>query len=498
MTLDKREKLSISLFLILIIIIVMDNALILPNEILIVAYLGISFATLGFLIGLYIIITGISVIIFGYLTDLVDRKNLLVLAGFLWAFSAILHIFIQNLWQLLFLRMIAAVATGVTTPVAFSYLSDVISSDSRSKAFAIWGLITTLGTILAGIFALSFNTINWSEIPNQYSEDLELLVIYLRESPKYNTQLGTWRMPFLYLGIIALIVTILNLLYAIEPKRAGKDKYLEEILANEDIQYSYRIKRSDLKYIFTRKSNFFLIMNFFDVVASGILLAYVFTYIFGEIGLSEKNPADLTKLLVLLLIAGPLGLVIGQLFFATLGDKRVQKGDNSGRVKVATTCSILHLPFLLFAFSMTPNARANEFFFGSLKVDDIGFWMLWILFAIFLGVGLAFIMGIGPNWYSSLIDVNMPEHRGTMIAMASFMDTIGRALGAVIGGVLITLTGKVSTTIFWATLIFGLISTSFWIPLFFTCEKDFNEIADIMKQRAEKLKKSQEIRKSNI
>jgi MFS family permease len=100
-------------------------------------------------------------------------------------------------------------------------------------------------------------------------------------------------------------------------------------------------------------------------------------------------------------------------------------------------------------------------------------------------------MGIGPNWYSSLIDVNFPENRGTMVAVGSFIDSIGRALGAVIGGFVVTFTGSFSATIFWSFLIFGIFSTCLWIPLFFTAKKDYLQINEEMKIRASSLSKIQ-------
>ncbi|GAI59671.1 unnamed protein product [marine sediment metagenome] len=172
---------------------------------------------------------------------------------------------------------------------------------------------------------------------------------------------------------------------------------------------------------------------------------------------------------------------------STFGDKKVQRGDLSGRVKVAVICSILNLPFFLFGFAMTPNVANSTFFFGTLFVNDIGFWVLWLVYCSFLGVGLALTMGIGPNWYSSLIDVNFPENRGTMVAVGAFIDSIGRALGAIIGGFVVTLTGSFSATIFWSFLIFGIFSTCLWIPLFFTAKKDYLEINEAMEKRASSL-----------
>ncbi len=488
MKLDRKTAVSLTLFLLLILIIVQDQAILLPNQVLIAADLGITFYEIGIMIGVYIIVQGISILFFGYLTDIVERKQLLIFAGFLWSLSAIMHIFVEEFWQLFAARLVAAVACGVTTPVAFSYLSDVISSDSRSKAFAFWGLITTLGSLMAGGLALAFNRIPYDKI-NTDTNSIKTNMKYIISH--YPDLLNTWRLPFLYLGITALIFTCLNLFFSKEPKRAAKEKLLEEVLAKDDVSYSYRIKINDLKYVFKRKSNFFLVMNLFDVVASSILLTYIFPYINLEMGISFGDPKGLLKLVVLLLIAAPLGFVIGQFGLAHWADKKVQGGVISGRVRVATICSIVHLPFLLFAFSMSPNVRTSTFFFGNIHVNEMGFWGLWILFATFLGVGLAFVFGIGPSWYASLIDINFPEHRGTMIAMASLLDAFGRALGAILGGILITTTDSFSATIFWATLIFGIISTGFWVPLFFTCEKDFQEVTATMKQRAEELKRQQ-------
>lgn len=61
----------------------MDGPLILPNQVLIAADLDIYFDVIGVMIGVYTIVTGISVIIFGYLTDLIERKKLLIYAGLL-------------------------------------------------------------------------------------------------------------------------------------------------------------------------------------------------------------------------------------------------------------------------------------------------------------------------------------------------------------------------------------------------------------------------------
>jgi len=99
-----------------------------------------------------------------------------------------------------------------------------------------------------------------------------------------------------------------------------------------------------------------------------------------------------------------------------------------------------------------------------------------------------------------MVDVNLPEHRGTAYAMAAMMDAIGRALGPIIGGLLVdhyTSIGDIypfGTTIVISILSFGIISGLLWLPIYKYCNKDFAEIGAILEQRAKELKKQSVIK----
>ncbi len=49
--------------------------------------------------------------------------------------------------------------------------------------------------------------------------------------------------------------------------------------------------------------------------------------------------------------------------------------------------------------------------------------------------------GVNPNWYGTLTDINLPEHRATMISLASVMDLAGNALGPLVASYAATLWG---------------------------------------------------------
>lgn len=490
MKLGKKEKVSLFVFVLLIAIIAMDVALILPNQMLIAADLGIDFASIGLMFGIYVLISGFATFVFGYLTDLYERKKLLLLAGFLWSITNILHVFVQVYWQVFLLRIIVAIATGVTTPVLFSYLSDVVSSDSRSKPFAYWGIIYMVGSSAAGIFALGFNQIPLDLIDvdtGGISERISFITL------NYPDLLNTWRYPFLILGIACLIVSILAIFIAKEPKRAGSEKIFKD-LSPEELKYNYKIKISDLKYIFKKKSNFFLIMNFFDVIGSGVLFTFLFPLINMEMGISPTNLEGILFLAVLGIFAFLIGWILGPFIFAHWADKKVQGGELTARIRIAIICTVVKIPLIFFAYLMSPNVATKTFFimgypFGPVQFDPVAFWILWIIFSALLGFGFAFSSGIGPNWNGALMDVNLPEHRGTMRSMAALVDKVGQSIGAIIGGAMIITYDSIYEAVFWVSLWAGLVSLCFWIPLLFTYKKDLAEVNQIMTLRAEKMKK---------
>lgn len=485
---------SLLLFFPLIILVNSDGGIILANTILIVADLDTNFQMLGALVAVNYIVGAVFTIVFGYLADKYPRKWLLVFGGFCWAISDLISSFAPNIEFMFVVRVTAAMGTGAITPVTFSLLSDIFGSEKRSNSFAWWGIATMVGGLAGGGISLAFNRIDYEQLDAMFDTNNDKLA-YIKAN--YQDVISFWRYPLLLMGILGIIFTA-AIIFLKEPKRGAKERQLEGVLADEDVEYehTYRIKKEDLKYIFTRKSNFFLIMNFFDTVFSGILAANIIAWVTVEMGFNvvfDPTSQNFWMLVVLILIVGGIGFY-GQFFFANQGDKRVRAGDLAGRVKVAIFCGVMHVPFLVIGFLFSPRAGDRSFFSGAIKVSNGMFWLLLIIMALFVAIGFAGSNGIAPNWYSSLIDVNFPEHRGTMIAMASFLDAIGRALGAAVGGTLIqyfTDTGRggnaIGLSLMWMTLVFGFLSILLWIPIYKYANKDFYEVDQILKKRAEEL-----------
>jgi MFS family permease len=74
-------------------------------------------------------------------------------------------------------------------------------------------------------------------------------------------------------------------------------------------------------------------------------------------------------------------------------------------------------------------------------------------------IGIFMNGAVNGNWYATVVDLNLPEHRGTVLATANFFDIIGKSIGPVVGAIFADTLG----------FVFGMmISIFFWIliPLF--------------------------------
>jgi MFS family permease len=171
---------------------------------------------------------------------------------------------------------------------------------------------------------------------------------------------------------------------------------------------------------------------------------------------------------------------IGTLVFGKLGDWGFQK-DKRAKVFIALFCNIFPivfmLGFLMMDFWIKEGTRLSE----ALSIPS-----LWI-FILMIGLAMFINQGVNPNWYSTLTDVNLPEHRGTMISLASVMDIIGSALGPLIGSYLATIWGI--RIAMWSVLGFWLLNTFFWLPVLSHIRKDLSTVQHCLTRRATELGK---------
>jgi len=398
---------------------------------------------LGWVTFFFTICSALSMIVAGILADKKSRKKICFIGCLIYSGFSILTIFVPHgeAGYIFFFitRALNGIGIGAIVPTIYSMVGDGVSPKRRTISFAYISLAILLGK-MAGLIIAGANA-------------------------------HQWRMAYLLLGIINLTMAM-GLLFIREPKRGIQEEELRKSIL-EGAEYRFRISRKDIKFIWSNKSNFWLVLNFVDVLPGSIILFLIFKYV-KDI---HNLPASVVNVvIVMVVIFGG----IGTLFFGKLGDWGFQK-DKRSKVFIALFCNILPIFFML-GFLMI-NFWIKD---GTSLSEALALPSLWI-FILMIGSAMFINQGVNPNWYSTLTDVNLPEHRATMISLASFMDIIGNALGPLIGSYLATIWGI--RTAMWSVLGFWLLNTFFWLPVLSHIRKDLANIHHCLNQRAVELRK---------
>jgi MFS family permease len=255
-----------------------------------------------------------------------------------------------------------------------------------------------------------------------------------------------------------------------EPSRIGKDfSFLAE---KEAIDYTYRIQTSDFNVIFKKKSNIWLIVNFVDTIPTGIILFLLYEYMRDY----HNVPNDTTLIFLILILLSTLS---GTIFFGYVGDKQFQQGKKKARVRLALYGNVVPIPFVFVALIIPFSAPSNA------SIGDLFSIPGAILMGLLLVIGIFINGAVNGSWYATLVDLNLPEHRGTVLATANLFDIVGKAIGPLVGGLIADAFGYLSginiSIIFWLVLPF------FWIPVLKNIVTEMESTERVFKERLEKL-----------
>jgi len=438
--------LSLLLFTITTAIVYTFSNMISPNLIAISEYFGFrgEATELGVLTFTFTILSGVSMVIFGYLADKITRKWIVFFGIMVYSIFALLTILvpsgISGYYLFFFLTCMTGLGFGAVIPSIFSLIGDLVPKDDRSKGFSFFSIASLLG------LALGISLATFAGTPD-------------------------WRLPLFMIGIIGLIDGLF-ILFLKEPPRIGKDNL--HLLEKDEIEYTYRIKKDDLKDIFRKKSNIWLILNFVDTIPTGIILFLLFAYM-EEV----HNVPNANALVFLIFIL--LSTLIGTIIFGIIGDKRFKRGQKKARVHLALMANVVPIPFvfigLMIPFVAPDNASVGDLFLipGA------------VLMIVLMSIGLFINGATNGSWYATVVDINLPEHRGTVLATANFFDILGRAIGPLLGAIIADayglMAGMMISIIFWAFL------PLFWIPVLKNVIPEMEKTEKIFNERLNSIKK---------
>ncbi len=438
---------SVLLFIISVAIVYSIQNLISPGLLTMSNYFGFGGdkTQLGTLTFSFTLTSGGSIIIFGYLTDKIKRVRMLILGAAIVAVSAMLTILVvPNLdgFNLFFaLQMVFGMGVGGIIPTTFSLIGDIVAENERARGYSFFSVATLIGTAVGVVSGSILIEIDW-------------------------------RLSYVAIGIAGAAVTGF-LFFLKEPNRVGKDYLLTA--GNDAVEYTYRIKASDLKQIFKKKTNVWLIVNFVDTIPTGIILFLLFAYL-EEIHNVQESHAILFLAFVLV------STLVGTAIFGYVGDKLFKKGNKRARVLLALLANVAPIPFVFVALNIPfwiPDGAPVEAILTNPGA---------ILMIALMSTGLFINGATNGCWYATVVDINLPEHRGTTLATANFFDIIGRAMGPLIGAVLADTFGMMTGINF--SIISWVLIPLFWIGVLKNVIPDMNatkktfeaRLADLVKR----------------
>jgi len=377
----------------------------------------------------FIIVGAFVSIFFGYFTDKISRKNLLIITVLVGEIPCLLtgiKFFTPTVEAFAFLRILTGIGIGGIYPISFSLISDYFNEEHRASAAAWLGLAWALGMMLGPALA--------GYLTNSYG----------------------WRISFILAAAPNIPIAIIFALYAKEPERGRTENALEKLM-EQGIAYKPRIKLSDFKIIFSNKTNLLTFLQGIPGTIPWGILGYWMIFFLEETRHFSKESATSGFL------ALGAGATVGAIIFAKIGEKLYKKNPKNLPILCGTGIVVGVIPaFILLNLNFT---HATPLFYS-----------------------LAFITGFmiavsSANVKAILMNVNRPEHRGSVFAVFNITDNLGQGFGPAIGGLLIP----------FGYLFIMNFSVFWWIPcgfIFFfiakTIKKDRDALQQSLLEHAEK------------
>lgn len=423
--------------------------------------LNVQVSSLGLVSGINILVTSLSSIYWGYLSGKYNRTRLIILGTLLWSVSVFLSSRSANYFQLLIFQVFTGAGLGCIASIGFSVLTDYIPQKYRGMLLSLWGMSQGFGGIAGALMA------------SLVAPDT------------------SWRKPFEIVSVIGLCLIVLYL-FIKEPALGESEPELQELI-KKGYEYNYNIEFKHIRNIILKRSNILLFLQalFFNI-STGTLIWLPTLYIskIQNQGYDTKTAMIISGYLYALLQLG--GLTSA--YFGHLGDV-FQRKTYKGRAVLTSFFVFMMLPLYIIIFllpmnnlSLPGSSNPIILLFSLLRQLVANHWMT-VLFASALLASAAQSANT-PNWLALIADVNLPEHRGTAFSIANLANGIGRTLGNIGVGILLSIVSAhaaepqnyIITLILFQVFIIP--SAICYIIMARYNETDINEVNSILNKRA--------------
>lgn len=386
-----------------------------------------TYADLGVLVTATLIVGNLLYPLWGYLYDKYSRKLLIVLTALVLGSTTWINALSKAFSQFFVTRILTGV--GYATPSgAYTLTADYFEPKSRGKAMGVINATAPIGYLLGTAIPLAV-----------VGEGL------------------SWRYSFYVTATISLVTAALIYLFVRELPRGASEPELAGKLASD----IYRVKLSDLKKILTNRSLLILfVQGAFGTIPWTVISYWIITYLED---VRKMAPNTVTLVLLLWILA----LVAGNIVSGYLSDYMFRRTPR-GRALLGAIVVFLSVPLVYF----TMYAASDQLFYA-------------------LGFVTALVIPMaGPSVSASVMDITLPELRGSATAYLNFFNGIGGAFGPAIAG-LVAASTSLQFAITFVSAVTWVFCGIVFTALIFTIPSDLARFREAMRIRGERLKDQQ-------
>ena len=400
----------------------------------------------GLLVGGFFFSSFLLGILWSYIADRygINRMRFVAILYLASSVLTLILYYVREYTFFLLLWLIIGGFLGGIIPISHSIISDLFHPEERSRAFMYWLLFGGMGLVLGYIFALTINII------------------------------PSWRYIILILSTLSFIFAIPLVFEKTRIARGLSDLHKNPYLVNK--RYPYRIKKEDLILIIKRENFLILLQGVLGSVPNGILFTWA-------VHLFSRNGN--TSLVVAITFFGMAG--VGSLLGATtsyLADI-LHSIEPSYKLVLVGLSSIIEGFIFLYFFLNIPklNYFTNSFSEAlMILINDILIKKTLLVPFLMLFIALYFNAAVAPVKNSTVADINLPEHRATILSTINLVEILARATGITLIGALSYYTQNLEIPVAFAMSLW-VPSGIVWIILSKTFKKSHERIIYILKNR---------------
>jgi len=389
---------------------------------------GLSYSNLGVISTIRNLLQSISSPFWGYISDKVSRKTVILFGTGIWGLWTVAVGFTQNFGQLLVIRAISGIGLGCLMPATFSIMSDTFPPKDRGKALGLMEATGVFGIIIATL-GLGFLA----------TPDL-------------------WRWGFFLLGAFSVLSGLMVWFLVEEPVRGEAEPELAGKITREDAK-KFGLQLSDLPKVLK-------IPTIWVAIGQGlagsmpwvVMGSFLITWLVNDRNIPAENATMVFAGIVV-------GTVISNIIGGYLGDWAEQVNPKYGRTIIGQISIVSGIPLTFILFTRTEN------------------WSLWGIIA------LSFFTALMISWPGKgakepmMQGVVPPELRGTAFSMTTFIESGFAAIAGVIAGSLADRMG-LTQALLWTVPFPWIICAALFSLFYITYPKDSEKLRNMMAERA--------------